>query len=531
MTATDSRGMGRWMFGSIALAVILWLVAAPLLHTTAFADGERGTGAARGGGQRPIPAPGGAGGDVLKERLKRLKELNRRQPVGAPIPPPAAAPRRSQPAPSVNGRSLVTLHHGSVHLVAGLARVDLTLEVQNVGGQPMEWTRTYAMDPAAEVIGAVLKRANENPTIARTLTLPDARRIYAEVRTPPPSRPSVPPGRRDPLRVERTQRDRLQIAIWPIAAGETIRAELTFVTPLRGQGARRTYMDVMGGPGTDDSPTTLNRPSRENPQPSRPDVFVAEQAEWLVNPGEFVLASAAPTGMTLQGEAGGLLHFTGQAATESETARPTVPFLKRTLDREALLVPGGGFGAYLATWRFNPQAFLRARGFELREDLIVRLVARKGSTQRIAPHVFGAKDEARPVTARVKRGIDEVRYGIEIVDQEGMVIESYEQTLPTRTEKLDPILVGAVTGWHRAALVRRVFSWAGPDASLRQRALTFAVDMGVLVPGTAALAVPPTERRRLSRGSRQLYDNDGVPLGAQHREADFKSVPKGALGR
>ncbi len=39
------------------------------------------------------------------------------------------------------------------------------------------------------------------------------------------------------------------------------------------------------------------------------------------------------------------------------------------------------------------------------------------------------------------------------------------------------------------------------------------------------------EKRRLTRELRRLYESDGVPLGAQRREADFTQVPKGALER
>jgi hypothetical protein len=58
----------------------------------------------------------------------------------------------------------------------------------------------------------------------------------------------------------------------------------------------------------------------------------------------------------------------------------------------------------------------------------------------------------------------------------------------------------------------------------------YAVDLGVLVEGSAALAVPDSERRRLSPRNRRLYDTDGVPLGAPRHEADLKGPPRGALG-
>ena len=419
-------------------------------------------------------------------------------------------------------------------MAAGLARVDLTLEVQNVGSTAMEWQRTYAVDPAAEIIGAVLHRSTEAPIRARTLTDQDAGRIYAQIRTPPPSRRPTG-GTRDPLLLSRPQSDRLNVRIWPIAPQETIRVALTFVTPLRGQGAIRTYRDVMGGPAQEDTPPALRPTGRQGRRPTPPRATShggsSAKADWLLNPGGLVLSSAGATGMELNGEAGGLLHFTGVAATQPSTPAPTVDFLTRSRNDSAQLIGSGTRMGRIASWRFDPAAaFLAGQGYAVTAGLVVRLVPTDGSCKRVAPNEFRPQDEPRPVTALlVRRDAKALNYTVEVVDRAGMVIERYAETVPIVRRTLDAEMEAAVSGWHRAALVRRVFRWAAADAGRRRQALRYAVDMGVLVPGSSALAVPQSERRRMNQRNRRLYDSDGVPLGAARHEADFKAPPRGAL--
>jgi hypothetical protein len=428
--------------------------------------------------------------------------------------------------------SLVHLHHGSVRMVAGLARVDLTLEVQNTGQLPMEWRRRYAIDPSAELTGAVLRRVNEDAIMARTLTLANARGIYAQIRVPPTTRPG---DNRDPLLIERPRSDQLDVRIWPIEPQETVRVELTFVTPLRGHGAHRTYVDVMGGPRPDAPPAPAPgrgpAPEQPAPEPPPPDVLAAAGgADWLMNPGRMVLSSAPAFGMTLSGEAGGLLHFTGPAATEAHTPRPNVDFLTADKGGEALLVGHGSYMGRVATWRFDPSAFLTRKGFDLREDLELRLRPVKGKSRRLAPNVFHASSDPLPVTTLlVSRTLKSVPYVVDVLDRHGHRIVTYTEELPLRTEKVGAGLEAAISGWHRAMLVRRVFAWAHGDAERRDEAMRYAVDLGVLVPGTGALAVPASERRRLTQRNRRIYDTEGVPLGAPRHEADLEQPPKGSL--
>jgi hypothetical protein len=435
--------------------------------------------------------------------------------------------------PSQDG-SLVTLRHGDVFLVADLARVDMTLEVQNQGGTPLEWRRTFAVDPRAEAIGASLEREDEEPVEARTLTIEDARRLYDEVRAPRPP-PRTTGGQRnpwgpwsntqDPLRVERVRSDLLELVVWPVAPQETLRVRLTFVTPLRGRGDLREYVDVIRadlGAGQPDA--ALGQPV-EAVLPA--DGTVRHQ--WLVHPGALEVVDE-PRGMVAAGKAGGVLRFVSAPRTGRGPAEaPTIPFRRPSEEDEVLSVRGGGLGTRIAVWRFDPARYLRAKGVAVRGDMQVRILRREGSTSRIAPWTFAPGAEPTPVTARLLPENDRVRYAVEVRDLEGNVLHLFEEDRPIADTALEPQLEGAVTGWHRAALARRVMAWGGGDGTRGEEALAFAVDLGVLLEGTAGLAIPSAERRLLSRESRRLYHQDGAPLGAQGREADMRWPPNGSV--
>ena len=507
---------------------------------------------ARGGGfERPKPRPeipgrsGASGSELLEERRRRTRRLqeldpNRNQPSAAttgprrPAPTAPAGGRRGRggelpmPAPTPD-TSLVHLHHGKVKMFAGLARVDLTLEVQNVGTAVMEWRRSYAIDPAAEVIGAVLMRRNQSPIVARTLTTGDAMQCYARIRTPPVTRPTPRPRRpKDPLLVTRPQRDQLDIQIWPIAADETIRVELTFVTPLRGNGVRRTYRDVMGGPMREVPRVT--RPSEANEQPPRPGTMVDHKADWLMQPGDLVLSSAQPDGMVLDGKAGGQLKFTGVASTRSTEPAPSVPFLVKRKSTHAQLVDSRTLSSRIAILRFDPDAYLKEKGFVLTRGMRLQLKAVRGESRRLAPNEFKAGDEPRPVTGQLIRPkADLFQYKVRVLDRHGNEVLVFDEKKPIARPEVDKAMQAAVGGWHRANLATRVFRWAGVHNRHRTEATRYAVDLGVLMPGISAIAIPANERERLTPRLRRLYETDGVPLGAPRREADVKQPPHGAF--
>ena len=61
------------------------------------------------------------------------------------------------------------------------------------------------------------------------------------------------------------------------------------------------------------------------------------------------------------------------------------------------------------------------------------------------------------------------------------------------------------------------------------KATAFAVDLGVILPGTAALAIPRPEQRRLTPADRSTFRNDGAPVGSPNGEADWIAPPTGSL--
>ena len=440
------------------------------------------------------------------------------------------ARRRGTTPEQVTG-SVLDLRHGKVVVVADLARTDCILEIRNTGTQPMEWRRSFAIDPLAEAIGASLQRGAAPPEIAQTLTLADARRIYGEVRDPRPTRTIPAPRRRtggDPLRVERPSRERMNVVVWPIAPDETVRVALTFVSPLRGRGERRTYVDPIQGDGG--TAPTDGQPVTTEPDVRRAPILASMSTDWLVDTGDLVL-SGIPTGMVPAGSAGGILHFRGPDAPE-RSGRPTLPLRQLRPSNEVLAVHGGGLGTRVAVFRFDPIAFLEEHDLpRVSPDCTLRIRRRAGSTSRIAPWVFPVTAEPRPVTARLFPQSPDLRYAVEVLDPEGNVLHLVEVERPVSRTELDRARAGAITGWHRAALAARVRDWAGAQPVRQQQALDFAVDLGVLTAGTAALAVPPAERGRLRLRSRRQYFADGAPLGAQDREADLHGPPSRATAK
>jgi hypothetical protein len=359
--------------------------------------------------------------------------------------------------------------------------------------------------------------------VAQTLTIPDARRIYGEVRNPRPTRTRRVPRRRgDPLRVERPSRERLDIVVWPIAPGETVRVGLTFVSPLRGRGVRRTYVDPIQG---DLGPSPRNgAPVTTEPDMQRRAYWASMDASWLIDTGSLV-PSGQPTGMIPAGKAGGLLHYRGPS-TPGYDSRPTLPLRDPDASKEAIAVVGGGLGTRVAVFHLDPVAFLEEHDLpKVSPDCSLRLRKRSGSTSRIAPWILPITGAPQPVTARLFADSSSLRYAVEVLNPEGDVLHRVEVDRPVRRLKLDADRTGAITGWHRAALAARVRDWAGSNQVRVRKALAYAVDLGVLTAGTAALAVPPAERRRLRLRSRRQYFQDGAPLGAQGREADFRAPP------
>lgn len=512
-----------------------------LLATPAAGNGLRGGGArggGLGGGVGPAAGPAGGGLPQGADREARRERLDRVGPttpsdVGRVPPPEVVQPEDPAPAaPTQRGpTTVVHARRGDVRFVADLARVDLTLAIRNVSPGTVEWSRSYRIDPAAEVVGAVLNRPGAEPITARTLSLVDARRIYEEARTPRRPRPSEQPNR-DPLRVERLRRTELSVVVWPIAPGETVEVVLSFVTPLRGDGAERRFVDVLeGDPGAGER--VRRRRSEDDPRVTPAENGVLASAEWSMHPGQLVLASM-PTGLAFEGEKDGTLTF--RSADDQPLGRHAeIAFRSPTVEAPfATVVPGGGLDRRIAMWRFDPASWLAARGFAVRPDLTLRLKPAVSGADRLAPTHFGATDLARPVTVRLRHDVDaRFVYDVEVVDRTGTVIHTDRTELPLRRTTVDADLVAAIGSWHRALLAGRVYEAArlSGQPERMEEAVAFAVDQGVLLPGSAALALPSRERRGLTPASRLLYDRDGVPLGAPRREADLRPLPRHLLDK
>ena len=472
---------------------------------------------ARGGRINPGPRalPGNGNGPDVNDRDGRRDDLERLG--GSSTAGPSAPPSEATPRPAAPDGSIVGVRHGKVTLIADLARVEMTLSVTNRTVRPLEWRAGYIVGRHAELVGAVLHRfptpiRQAQIVDARTLPTAAARDIYQRIRTwrPPQQTPERVPNK-DPLRIERPERHLLNLSLWPVGPSETVDITLTFVTPLRGRGVSRLYEDVLWMPA--------KRRTKSAPFTPRGDDLV-------VMTGNLVL-DREPVGMKLMEEGkNGRLRF---AARGSSNVPTEISFLVPNPVNDAISIRGGAFGARTAVWRFDPVGFARSRRITLERGQSLRLLPVAKSTSRIAPHVFHASSEPLPVAARVGRTAKGLEYVVALVDRKGKELERYPVTLPIRREELDASARGAITGWHRAALARRVLDWAGNNHVRRRTAIDYAVDLGVLVTGTSALAVPADELRVLPRALRTRYRTEGATLGAQRREAKMKSPPLQAM--
>lgn len=413
----------------------------------------------------------------------------------------------------------LVVRRGEARLVREVARVDVTLDATNTRGNEVEWTRSFPVDPHAEVIRCSLERQGQAELVARTLTVEDGRRIYGEARRPPPT--ITPRGGKDPLRVERPHADLLQVTVFPVAPQETVRVRLAFVTPLAGRGRERVYTDPLW---VTDDPLAERDPTLT---PSAPAGHEAQAEASLSVLARGLTFTDAAAGVLPAGSTGGALAFAPPRPQEFGL-RATLRFEAPDGLLPALSVPGGGLSARVALWRFDPAAFLAGRGLaHLGPRTPIHLAPLGGYTQRLVPGSFLAGDEPQPVAARVVAGAEAVTYVVEVVTPDG--VQRFECAEPLARETAGEEVADAVSAWHRARMARHVLRWAGRDPQRLSAAIAYAVDVGVLLPQTAALAVPPAEQRRLPRASRRTYRNDGALLGSPNGEADFVAPPRGSL--
>lgn len=409
------------------------------------------------------------------------------------------------------------VRRGEARFVRELARVDVTLEATNTNGQVVEWSRVFAIDPRAEVIRCALERAGQAEIAARTLTFEDGRRIYGE--TVQPQRPTG----RDPLRVEREIQNQLRVTVFPLAPNETVRVKLAFVTPLMGRGRERVYLDPLWLTEGEDAAFKMEAgqpPARPLDQGARIDVVLAVEPRGLV-------FTEPPSGLVQSVGSEGRLAF-APASPALAGARAELEFLAPEGPPAAVAVKGGGLGTRVAVWRFDPATFLAERRLVgLGPRTALRLSPLSAGVQRLVPGLLTAGDAAQPIAARVLTGTDAVAFAVDVDTPEGA--RRFEVTLPIAREDPDEALEDAVSAWHRARMARHVLRWAGSDPVKLGKAIAYAVDLGVLLPGTSALAMPREEQLRLSRASRRTYRKDGALLGSPDGSSDFIAPPAGSL--
>jgi hypothetical protein len=420
----------------------------------------------------------------------------------------------TQPEPSAPQDGVrVGVRVGQARFLRDLARVDVTLAATNTTGGQIEWAREFPMETAAEVIGCSLMRAGRPELIARTLTFEDGRRIYEETVRPP----TPPPTGRDPLRVERTRDERLSVTVFPMAPGETVRVRLTFAVPLEGPARERRFLE----------PLWLDQSTR--PTPGGPAVLhreVGTLTSLLVEPGGLAYAGAE-SATVAEGARGTLLTFRPEQPSGAG-AQARLVFNAPEGALPALTVPGGGLGTVVAFWQFDPARFLAEQGLEARAGSMIDLAAGGGLAQRLVPAQVPAHGPAVTVCARVFPQAASIPYHVRVATPEGERRVRLEQ--PFERSGADRDLVDTVAAFYRSRLARHVLAWGrGRGAAEQRTAMEYAVDMGVIVPGTCALAIPSDEQERLSRASRRQYRRDGAEVGAADGEADWIGPPAGAF--
>ena len=408
-----------------------------------------------------------------------------------------------------------------VAVCAGLARVDVLLELTNRSAGGLEWRRTLPMDPAADLIGARYTRPDGKTTPALTLDAGEAERLYR--------RATSPNYGKDPLRIDRPARDRLEVRVFPVPAGATVRLALAFAAPLQGRGTHAAYRDPLGA-RADVEPVAV-----EAALPSRPGTAVPVSLEVPIArtlPATVRLRftdafpGAAPAGWNVLPSDGGVLLLS--PGPDADPA-PAVEVRSLRAAGDVTVFPAGGLADTTAfVWRLDPTAAAAELGLSSVAGVTLRLASVEGVTSRIAPDSVPAAGEPTIVMGRAGSPT-KVQVRVDAVGADG-------KSLATRTIALPAVLAhpaesvsDALRAYHRARLADRVFRWAGVDAKRVQQAKDYAVDLGVLGPYVSALAVPKDERGFMTRHEITRYLTDGMPFDGDSTQGDFKSAPSGSV--
>lgn len=438
--------------------------------------------------------------------------------------------------------SWVTKRHDEVAVLADVARVDVTLEVTNgqtTGRQGLEWRRTLPIDPRADLIGAVYVPTTGETTPGRTLLSMDARRLYDT---------TTNRGRgRDPLWVTREEKDLLDVTIFPVPPGATVKVVLSFVTPLAGRGERLEYRDPLG---VRPSPRVVTPPA-ETPPPA-PEIPVPVNAPEPIKAAirQAAIEAAAAPATTRVSAAEVLVRFAGAMPDgppaagvwstqpdgswriEPPEEGDLPPLVVRSAggDGKARVFAAAGYPMLTSAfaWRADPAAIRSALGVEAGSGTKIAFASVAGSSTRIAPEVLDAADEPTVVMGRAHDST-KVLIDARAIGPDGKTLATRRLSIPASRVAPAENLVDALRAYHRTRLAERVLRWAGERPDRKATALEYAVDVGALVPGVAVLAIPKSERTPLQKGDLRLYLTAGVPFDGDSDEGDFKTPPAGTV--
>jgi hypothetical protein len=409
-----------------------------------------------------------------------------------------------------------------VAVCAGLARVDVVLELTNRSERGLEWRRTLVMDPAADLVGARYTRPDGKTTVALSLDAGEAERLYR--------RATDPNYGKDPLRIDRPARDRLEVRIFPVPAGATVRLALAFAAPLQGRGSRAAYHDPLDAhPDLEPAAAQASLPRASGDAvPVSLSVPIARYVPASVRLRlTDALPGAPPAGWDVTPSPGGVLLLSPVPGQDPASA---VEVRSLRAAGDVTVFPAGGLpsATNAFVWRLDPAAAAAELGLEALAGVTLRLSSVEGVTSRIAPESVPAAAEPTIVMGRAWSA-SKVEVRVDAVGADGKTLVTRTVALPAVPGRSDEPVADAIRAYHRARLAERVFRWAGSDAKRLQQAKDYAVDLGVVGPYVSALAVPKDERGFMSRREVAHYLTDGMPFDGDSTQGDFKPAPPGSV--
>jgi hypothetical protein len=408
-----------------------------------------------------------------------------------------------------------------VAVFAGMARVDVALELTNKTTGGLEWRRTLPVDPAADLIGATYTRPDGKKTPALTLDAGEVERLYR--------RATDPNYGKDPLRIDRPTRDRLEVRIFPVAPGATVKLDLAFSVPLQGRGDRASYHDPLGVQ-PDLEPVAATVPVRRAAGTPVADTLSVPVVRYVPTSMRLhftdALPGAPPAGWDVHPTDAGLLLSPTPGADPADSVE--VRSLRAAGDVTVFAAGGIPMSTSAFVWRVDPAAVADELGVDSVAGVTLRLSSVEGVTNRIAPESLSASGAPTVVMGRAWSST-KVQVRVDAVGADGKTQATRTIALPAVFGRPAEPVCDALRAYHRARLVERVFRWAGTDAKRVQQAKEYAVDLGVVGPHVSALAVPKDERGFMTKREIQRYLTDGMPFDGDSSQGDFKPAPAGSV--